>query len=90
METDTTRSPRAGEQDGVQYHFVEKEAFASLIEQKAFIEHATFSGNSYGTSKKAVEDVASKGRVCILDIEMEVSLILHSFLFHSLVETTNY
>lgn len=67
----TTRTPREAEVDGVHYHFVPKETFIDLISQNAFIEHAQFSSNYYGTSKKAVEDVASKGRVCILDIEME-------------------
>jgi len=67
----TTRQPRAGEQDGREYNFVTKEVFQSLVDEKGFIEHATFGGNSYGTSIKAVEDVAEKGRTCILDIEME-------------------
>ena len=39
-----------------------------------FIEHAKFGGNYYGTSVKAVKDVAEKGRICVLDIEMEVSI----------------
>lgn len=42
------------------------------MNQKGFIEHAQFGGNYYGTSVKAVEDVAEKGRICVLDIEMEV------------------
>lgn len=50
-----------------------KEAFESLIAENAFIERAQFSGNHYGTSIAAVKDVANKGLVCILDIEMEVS-----------------
>ncbi|KAI5852887.1 guanylate kinase [Morchella snyderi] len=68
---DTTRLPRAGETDGVEYHFTTREAFEALVAENAFIEHAQFSGNCYGTSVKAVKDVASKGLVCILDIEME-------------------
>lgn len=43
------------------------------MEQKGFIEHAQFGGNYYGTSVKAVEELAEKGNICILDIEMEVS-----------------
>lgn len=69
----TTRQPRAGEQNGREYHFVAKEEFERLIGEKKFIEHAQFGGNYYGTSIKAVEDIAEKGRVCILDIEMEVT-----------------
>jgi len=67
----TTRAPREGEANGIQYYFVPRERFAELVGQQAFIEHTQFSSNCYGTSKRAVEDVAAKGRVCILDIEME-------------------
>lgn len=68
----TTRGPRAGEQNGREYHFVTREAFNDLVEQKGFVEHATFGGNSYGTSIQAINDIAQQGRTCILDIEMEV------------------
>jgi guanylate kinase len=68
----TTRSPRAGEEDGREYHFVSKEGFLDLVDKKGFIEHAQFGGNHYGTSIKTVEEIAEKGRICILDIEMEV------------------
>ncbi|KAA8913253.1 guanylate kinase/L-type calcium channel beta subunit [Sphaerosporella brunnea] len=67
----TTRAPRAGETDGVEYHFTTPEKFQELVNSNAFIEHATFAGRSYGTSLAAVRDVTSKGRACILDIEME-------------------
>ncbi|KAL1957901.1 hypothetical protein VTO42DRAFT_5466 [Malbranchea cinnamomea] len=67
----TTRTPRAGELDGREYHFVTKDTFLDLIRHNAFIEHAQFGGNYYGTSVKAVSDVAEKGKICILDIEME-------------------
>ena len=70
----TTRGPRAGEENGREYHFVTKEEFLDLVEKKGFVEHAQFGGNHYGTSIKAVEDIAAQGRVCILDIEMEVRL----------------
>ncbi|XP_050666312.1 guanylate kinase isoform X2 [Leptidea sinapis] len=67
----TTRSPRAGEKDGVHYHFTTKEDMLTAIENGEFIETATFSGNMYGTSKKAVEEVRRTGRICVLDIEIE-------------------
>ncbi|KAF2256593.1 guanylate kinase [Trematosphaeria pertusa] len=67
----TTRSPRASEKHGREYHFVTKEEFLDLVDQNGFIEHAQFGGNHYGTSIKAVEDIAEQGRICILDIEME-------------------
>ncbi|KAK0514280.1 hypothetical protein JMJ35_002897 [Cladonia borealis] len=67
----TTRSPRPGEQDGREYNFTNQEAFLKLVDEGGFIEHAKFGGNYYGTSVKAVKDVAEKGRICVLDIEME-------------------
>ena len=68
----TTRGPRGSEKDGVEYYFVTKEEFLDLVDKKGFIEHAQFGSNRYGTSIKAVNDIAEKGRICILDIEMEV------------------
>ena len=57
----TTRNPRPGEEDGKDYHYVTKEKMQELIDNKEFIENATFSGNMYGTSKKAVQDVLDSG-----------------------------
>ncbi|KAF2127330.1 guanylate kinase-like protein [Dothidotthia symphoricarpi CBS 119687] len=67
----TTRAPRGAEQDGREYYFVTHDEFQKLVQDKGFVEHAQFGGNCYGTSVKAVQDIAEKGRVCILDIEME-------------------
>ncbi|KAL6714928.1 guanylate kinase [Lecanora helva] len=67
----TTRKPRAGEQDGREYNFTDQKAFLKLVDEGGFIEHAKFGGNYYGTSVKAVKDVAEGGRICVLDIEME-------------------
>ncbi|XP_039762015.1 guanylate kinase isoform X1 [Pararge aegeria] len=67
----TTRGPRPGEKDGVHYHFTTKDDMVAAIEKGEFIETATFSGNMYGTSKRAVEDVRCTGKICILDIEIE-------------------
>ncbi|KAI9064144.1 guanylate kinase [Trametes sanguinea] len=67
----TTRAPRAGEVDGKDYHFVSQDNFKDLISQGAFIEHAQFSGNFYGTSFMAVREIEKSGRRCILDIEAQ-------------------
>lgn len=67
----TTRKPRPGEQDGVDYHYVSKEQMQTLIANDEFIETATFSGNHYGTSKQSVYDVQALGKVCVLDIEIQ-------------------
>ncbi|KAK9468687.1 P-loop containing nucleoside triphosphate hydrolase protein [Lipomyces arxii] len=67
----TTRKPRPGEEDGISYNFVDRAAFDKLIADNAFLEHAEFSGNCYGTTIKAVQEVATKGKTCILDIDMQ-------------------
>ncbi|XP_026669076.1 guanylate kinase isoform X2 [Ceratina calcarata] len=67
----TTRSPRPGEEDGKHYYFTTKDEMQKQIEQGKFLEHAVFSGNMYGTSKRAVEDVKRAGKVCVLDIDVE-------------------
>ena len=59
----TTRSARPGEENGVAYNFVSKEEMQKAIDNDEFIEHATFAGNMYGTSKAAVQTVMEKGRV---------------------------
>lgn len=75
----TTRSPRPGEKDGVHYHFTSKDNMKAAIEKGEFIESATFSGNMYGTSKRAVEDVHRTGKICTLDIDIEgVKQIKHT------------
>ncbi|EAW22986.1 guanylate kinase [Aspergillus fischeri NRRL 181] len=67
----TTRAPRPGEVNGREYYFTTKEDFLDLVSKNAFIEHAQFGGNYYGTTVQAVKDVAQKGKICVLDIEME-------------------
>ncbi|PVF93819.1 putative GUK1-guanylate kinase [Serendipita vermifera] len=77
----TTRSPRAGEEDGVAYHFTDTNTFQNMVGQGKFIEHAVFSGKMYGTTFKAVEDVAQTGKRCILDIDAQgVRLVKQSHL----------
>jgi len=67
----TTRQPREGEKDGVNYFFTDRETMTAAIENGDFIETAEFSGNMYGTSKAAVETVSVSGKICILDIDMQ-------------------
>ena len=68
---DTTRAPRGGETTGEHYHFTDAATFAQLLAERQFVEHATFSRHSYGTSVAALESVAATGKTCVLDIEME-------------------
>jgi len=65
----TTRNPRPGECNGKDYHFTDLETMKAEVEAGKFIESATFSGNMYGTSKAAVNDVLCDNRVCLLDID---------------------
>ncbi|KAK6457049.1 guanylate kinase [Scheffersomyces xylosifermentans] len=69
--SNTTRQPRAGERDGIDYHFTTVEDFKKAINENSFIEWAQFSGNYYGTSIKAVKDVVETGKICLLDIDMQ-------------------
>ncbi|KAL7941655.1 guanylate kinase [Trichoderma barbatum] len=67
----TTRDPRPGEEHGVHYHFVTMDAFEDLIAKDGFVEHAKYGRNRYGTSKMTIEEQTQKGKVVLLDIEME-------------------
>ncbi|XP_028444125.1 guanylate kinase 1b [Perca flavescens] len=67
----TTRNPRPGEEDGKDYHFTTKDAMEEGIDNGEFIENAEFSGNLYGTSKAAIEDVQAKNLICILDVDIQ-------------------
>ncbi|KAH8926232.1 guanylate kinase [Atractiella rhizophila] len=74
----TTRVPRQGEEDGKHYHFVTVQEFEDLIADNAFIEHANFSGNRYGTTVKAVEAVELQGKRCVLDIDTQGVRTIHA------------
>lgn len=67
----TTRAPRAGEVDGVHYHFVSVEQFKALIAEDAFLEWAEVFGNFYGTSKRAIADQLAQGIDVFLDIDWQ-------------------
>ncbi|KAJ2892265.1 hypothetical protein MKZ38_010056 [Zalerion maritima] len=67
----TTRNRRNGEEDGVHYHFVTHEDFDTLIASDGFVEHAKYGSNKYGTSKMTIMEQTAKGKVVVLDIEME-------------------
>ncbi|WP_300668830.1 guanylate kinase [Desulfoluna sp.] len=67
----TTRRPRAVEQDGVDYHFIAKEAFQERIEQGLMAEWAEVHGNYYGTSLETLEATVSKGIDVLLDIDVQ-------------------
>ena len=67
----TTRAPRPGEEDGVHYHFTDVDTFRRMIGEDAFLEHAEYVGNFYGTPKKFVDEAMEQGKDVILDIEVQ-------------------
>ena len=70
----TTRAPREGEVDGVNYFFLTKEQFLKNIEEDKFLEHAQFAGNHYGTKKKYIRQKFEEGYNIILEIETQGAL----------------
>ncbi|MGI8667249.1 MAG: guanylate kinase [Jatrophihabitans sp.] len=67
----TTRAPRPGESDGVQYHFVSDVEFDELIVSDRLLEYATFAGYRYGTPRRPVEQHLAAGRPTLLEIELQ-------------------
>lgn len=70
----TTRNPRAGEVDGVNYFFKTKEEFTRMIAEDQLLEHAEYVGNCYGTPRDFVEQTLAGGRDVILEIEVQGAL----------------
>lgn len=67
----TTRAPREGERDGIEYYFVSREKFDSLVESGGMLEHARYVENCYGTPAAPVKEMLKKGIGVILEIEIQ-------------------
>jgi guanylate kinase len=67
----TTRKPRPGERDGVDYHFLAPAEFAQRVAAGEFVEHATYSGNMYGTLRCELERRVAAGAPVVLEIEVQ-------------------
>ncbi|MBN2333360.1 MAG: guanylate kinase [Deltaproteobacteria bacterium] len=67
----TTRSPRAGEQDGTAYNFISFERFSLLIDEGFFLEWERVHGNFYGTGKKNIQEILASGHDVLLDIDVK-------------------
>ena len=67
----TTRSPREGEEDGRDYHFLSGEEFARRADASEFLEHAAYSGHRYGTLRSEVERRLAAGESVVLEIEVQ-------------------
>lgn len=67
----TTRAPRPGETNGVNYHFISREQFQADINAGRFLEFAQFSANMYGTNRHEIEEAQNLGQDLLLDIEVQ-------------------
>jgi guanylate kinase len=74
----TTRAPRPGERDGIDYHFVDAERFRAMLEQGLFLEHAHVFGRDYGTSRPWVLEKLREGVDVILEIDWQGARQVHS------------
>ena len=70
----TTRTPREGEVNGREYHFMSREEFLSLAEQGGMLEYASYNGNYYGTPKAFCEELTNAGTDVVLEIEVQGAL----------------
>ena len=79
----TTRAPREGEEDGLDYHFLTVERFRELLAEDAFLEHAEVHGNYYGTLRRPIEEVLGEGNSMILDIDVVgAAKVRHEVMHH--------
>jgi guanylate kinase len=67
----TTRAPRPGEEDGVDYHFLTPDEFEARVNTGDFVEHAEYSGNRYGTLRSELERRLAEGEGVVLEIEVQ-------------------
>jgi guanylate kinase len=67
----TTRAPRPGERDGVDYHFLTREDFDRRVEALEFVEHADYAGRSYGTLRSELDNRLRAGVPVVLEIEVQ-------------------
>lgn len=73
----TTRSPRPGEKDGVNYHFVSRDEFQRRVRAGEFAEHAEYNGHLYGTPREALERALAAGRTVLVEIDVQGARQLH-------------
>uniref|UniRef100_A0A8C6MI24 MAGUK p55 scaffold protein 3 n=1 Tax=Nothobranchius furzeri TaxID=105023 RepID=A0A8C6MI24_NOTFU len=78
----TTRPKKPHEKDGVEYHFVTKQQFDADVLNNKFIEHGEYKENQYGTSIEAVRSVQAKNKMCIVDVQPEVSRRIRNAEYH--------
>lgn len=74
----TTRAPRIGEEDGINYNFVDRSEFERMISDGELLEYAEYVGNYYGTSMKVIQDKLDQGVDVLLDIEVQGAAKVHA------------
>lgn len=74
----TTRKPRSGEKNGVDYHFTSRAAFQEMINKGLFLEHAEVHDNLYGTSRESVAELLKSGTDVVLDIDVQGAAIVRN------------
>ncbi|HEY2258834.1 MAG TPA: guanylate kinase [Solirubrobacteraceae bacterium] len=67
----TTRAPRPGEHSGADYHFMDRDEFERRVRDNEFVEHATYSGSSYGTLRSELQARLREGTPVVLEIELQ-------------------
>ncbi|MHB1959573.1 MAG: guanylate kinase [Acidobacteriaceae bacterium] len=67
----TTRAPRGSEQEGREYHFIQRDQFQRMIAADEFMEHADVFGNYYGTARASLAEAAARGNDLLLDIDVQ-------------------
>ena len=72
----TTRNPRVGEEDGVNYYFMTVDEFKKKVDEDGFLEYAQFCGNYYGTPRDKVEEKLNEGYNVVLEIEVQGALLV--------------
>lgn len=81
----TTRPPRSGEVDGVDYYFISKVKFHEMVEKDEFLEHATVFDNSYGTPRVHVEEAVKNGKDVLFDMDWQGTQQLYGQMHDNLV-----
>uniref|UniRef100_A0AAY4DGR3 Membrane protein, palmitoylated 3b (MAGUK p55 subfamily member 3) n=1 Tax=Denticeps clupeoides TaxID=299321 RepID=A0AAY4DGR3_9TELE len=74
----TTRPRKTHEKEGVEYHFISKQAFEADIQSNKFIEHGEYKDNQYGTSLESIRNVLARKKLCVVDVQPEALKILRT------------
>ncbi|XP_050980526.1 MAGUK p55 subfamily member 3 isoform X1 [Labeo rohita] len=74
----TTRPRKSHEKEGVEYHFISKQAFEADIQSNKFIEYGEYKNNQYGTSLESIRSVLARNKVCLVDVQPEALKILRT------------